>query len=174
MSVVIYKKDGNKLTIAADRQVSCQDNGFIGETEKLFKLSNGIIIGCCGSSCMLNLFTEHFSSFSVDNFNMTIGKTEELIRSIKRLLDKQPESLIKKSNYFIIIINKKIYYVYINDKGELSNVNDISDRSLFGIGLYEMPMGAILMGATPKEAIGVCQEYNMYYGKGITCFEIEL
>ena len=174
MSVVILKREGSKLTIAADKIV-ISSTGFADTTEKLFKLDNGIVMGITGYCEVRDMFIDYFSNtFNLIGFKCTNAKLSMLTKSINDFLNEQPKSIIKKFSTLIVVILNKVYYIEINNDGELSSVVDITDREFFGIGYCDMPLGAMAFGASPKEAILACSKYNSCYGNGVTKIEIDL
>lgn len=168
MSVVLFKREGDKVTIAADRITCSECDGFTGESEKLFKFDNGIVMGETGSCDAQDLLVEYFSDFNVNEFKKSNKKTIMLTKEINDFICNHTKSF-EKYSALLLIVSNKIYLIEIKEGN--ARVYDISDRKYFGIGYYEMPMGAVIVGTSPKDAILACSEYNIYYGKGVT--EIE-
>ena len=161
MSVVIYKKIGNKIEIAADNMFCNLDNGFCGKQQKLFKFLNEIVIGHCGSITQM------------EYINNVLSQLTELNKKKFDYNFFNENCVLENTEYHccLIFIEHKIFYIKIAD-GKLKKFIDVSNRNIYGIGYFEIPLGCMLMGATPEEAIKKSSEYNMFFNNEVTKFII--
>lgn len=162
MSVVIYKKEGKVTRIAADGQFSLEGNGLIGPQQKLYKFPNGIIAGHCGGITQMQWLNNCLEKLDKNSCYDTLYNAITCSGI-------QPNGPEHRS---LIFLKDKIYYLKIS-RDKIDIFSDISERKMFGIGFYEMPLGCMIMGASPEEAIKRASEYNMYFNSNVTCFEIK-
>jgi hypothetical protein len=132
MSTIVYKEG----ILAGDTAVSFQDQRF-GKCKKIFDLEDKTV-GIVGALC---LFPEFIKFIEGKEFNKEIFKEE-------------------KNNFEAVVIDKITKKTTTYDKS-LSPEEVEADFICFGSGA-SLAKGALLMGATPKQAIECAAKIDVF------------
>ena len=144
MTVIAF--DGHIL--AADRKLAFND--LPRQTCKIRKSKEGTIMAGAGNwQTVIRLFEWYNEGAEREDFPYP-GSTDDAAS--------------------LILLNKKGQLFYILDKPVVHELED--DFMAFGSG-SDLAMGAMAMGASAIEAVGVASKYNLFCGIGINYVEFK-
>lgn len=164
MSVVLYRRTSSHIELAADTYGYLESTGLSNtDSKKLFKFEK-FAIGHVGSKSFAQYCNEKMLAFI--NIKFTVV---ELRHIFQKILEEYNGDIDHRC---IIAGGGKGFRITIDNNKLISCEEITSDIS--GIGLYEMPIGAVLAGKSLVDAIRLCAERNAYFGGDVSYVEIEL
>ena len=166
MSVVAVRVYKDKIHIASDTQIST--NNYLKENKsdsKLRKIKDNFYIGCTGYISEGNLFF-HYAETKIPERNDTFGILEYLLDFQKWYRDKiDTDYLLENQN--LIIFNNKVYKTI-----SYNFVEEVFDYTAIGSGM-ESALAGLYLGYSPKEAVNIACNTNLYCSLPITDYIIK-
>lgn len=164
MSVILYKNNGDSTaTIAGDKMAVLKQSGLKLNSKKVFKIGN-IIVGHCGESNVIEKIINTLKNVAQEKIMSYEG-----IKSIFYSVISENDI----NNEFLLYNGNNVYDIIIGDGKDISIV-DITNFDYFGIGYFEMPIGAMIGGLSPSEAIKSCSKYNLYFNDEVDEFTFNI
>lgn len=156
MSVIYLENDCNYIRVISDG-IMLQGNE-ISNSEKLFKLDNGIIVGFCGDfninqyikyklACLENIYIQSHNSLKCwYEFFTEVIKEFHTINVIS-------EYELDVASEMLIIAEDKIFTIYLSEDCTRITIYDESKSKRISLGYSEHLMGAVWCGVDPIEAL---------------------
>lgn len=167
MSVIATKIYENRIEIASDSLVTIY-NEFQDKRVKLFKLSNGIIMG--GSGYMKDLFLFQLYLSKLNEREFLNPKEEDVLEIYGEFIEfaksKSDNSYEDKSEY-LLVLGKKVFHIigyYIKQ---------VTDFDAIGSGMF-YAMATLHLGYSVEKACQVACDFNPYCGEPIVKYVIDL
>lgn len=161
MSIVAVRINETSIEIAADSITVSGTTQERDPNSKLFKIKEGLILGCCGTSAMGLLMLEHLT-FNAPTENTLwgwLGCIKDFHKKCKALeTDLSPDG-----NVFVVVMDGKVWYAYGLHVKEITTYQAIGAGSDFAI-------AALYLGRSASEACAVACELCTLCEPPITAF----
>ena len=164
MSIVLYVNDGKTKRLFADSLMGHGEMTYC-VPEKIKKISDRLLIGGVGSSDL--------SYYVKATLPKMITESENIITLREKFV-----KICSDYNYeendaeFLISLDGRVYNVTIR-KNKVDTCLDVTDHDYFGIGYWEMVMGAVICGYDPVKAIERISDRNRYLSKPVYEYVID-
>lgn len=168
MSIGVVQITKDKIYIAADNQISYDQNRFVDReqsfapckivrNEHVAFVSAGVL-GVCVLFDIYSRSNKFLNDTDIDIMNYMVN--------FYQWLGSKDSSLSGTKNQFILVIGGKVFDV------EGIMVREVKKYSAIGSGTF-LALGAMRMGATALEAVETAIEFDLYCGGSPVSLEIE-
>lgn len=156
MSVVYLERDCNHIRVVSDG-ILLQGNE-VSTAEKLFKLSNNIILGFCGDFNANQYIKERLSKLEkgyIREHNSLKCWYEFFVGLIKEFheITSVSDSSLDISSEILLVAEDKIFTLFVSDDCTKVTIYDETNASHVSIGFSEHLLGAVWCGIDPVEAL---------------------
>ena len=153
MSIVLYVNDGKTKRLFADSLMGHGEMTYC-VPDKIKKVSDRLLIGGVGSSDLSYYVKTTLPKMITENESIVTLRE----KFVKICSDYDYEA---SDTEFLISLDDRVYNVSIM-KNKVDTCLDVTDHDYFGIGYWEMVMGAVICGYDPVKAIETIVGRNRY------------